>query len=155
LAIEHRNIPDNERHEPKGISTAIAGQVYRSNGAASGVWKDEIISLSGVIADVSTPSSILIPIPSNCVALRIKSILGGAITGSDPTITVSRGGDSAVLGTYPIPFTSSAEGTTVNTVLSVNNDLVMDTHNYIKIATDGASSTAIPLYISIKVRVTE
>lgn len=32
MAIEHRNIPDAQRHEPKGASTAAAGTVLSANG---------------------------------------------------------------------------------------------------------------------------
>ena len=35
---EHVDIADGERHEPKGASTATSGQVYVSDGAASGSW---------------------------------------------------------------------------------------------------------------------
>lgn len=38
MATEHNTITDPEIHEPKGASTALAGQVYVSNGAASGSW---------------------------------------------------------------------------------------------------------------------
>jgi hypothetical protein len=38
MAIEHVNISDGERHEPKGISTAALGKVYQADGAASGAW---------------------------------------------------------------------------------------------------------------------
>lgn len=33
--MEHRLIPDSERHEPKGASTALGGQVVKSNGDGS------------------------------------------------------------------------------------------------------------------------
>jgi hypothetical protein len=36
--IQHSAIPDGQRHEPKGISTASSGQVYVANGAGSGEW---------------------------------------------------------------------------------------------------------------------
>jgi hypothetical protein len=36
--MQHVDILDPYRHEPKGISTATAGQIYIANGAASGVW---------------------------------------------------------------------------------------------------------------------
>jgi hypothetical protein len=39
LAIQHASIPDGQRHEPKGISTATASQVYVANGATSGAWR--------------------------------------------------------------------------------------------------------------------
>lgn len=36
--IQHRDIPDAQRHEPKGASTAAAGTAYVSDGAGSGSW---------------------------------------------------------------------------------------------------------------------
>lgn len=39
MTIEHRLIPDAERHEPKGASSAFSGQVYVSNGSQSGAWR--------------------------------------------------------------------------------------------------------------------
>ena len=36
--IQHKDIVDAERHEPKGISTAAANTVYMSNGSATGSW---------------------------------------------------------------------------------------------------------------------
>jgi FlaG/FlaF family flagellin (archaellin) len=37
--MQHRDIPDGQRHEPKGISTASEGDVYVANGNGSGEWK--------------------------------------------------------------------------------------------------------------------
>lgn len=39
MSIEHKNLSDAERHEPKGASTAAAGDIYISDGAGSGNWK--------------------------------------------------------------------------------------------------------------------
>jgi hypothetical protein len=38
MAIEHKDIPDAQRHEPKGISAATNKQVYLANGSGSGIW---------------------------------------------------------------------------------------------------------------------
>lgn len=38
MAVEHRNLPDNALHEPKGASSAGADRVYISNGSGSGSW---------------------------------------------------------------------------------------------------------------------
>ena len=38
MPTEHVNIPDGERHEPKGADSATSGQVYVSDGANSGSW---------------------------------------------------------------------------------------------------------------------
>lgn len=40
--MQHRDIPDGQRHEPKGISTASAGQVYVANGNGSGSWQSAL-----------------------------------------------------------------------------------------------------------------
>jgi len=39
MTIEHKDIPDTDRHEPKGVSIAVANSVYVANGAAAGIWK--------------------------------------------------------------------------------------------------------------------
>ena len=36
--IEHKNITDNNIHEPKGASTADEGEIYIADGAGSGTW---------------------------------------------------------------------------------------------------------------------
>lgn len=38
MTVLHRNLTGAELHEPKGISTASAGQLYIANGNGSGVW---------------------------------------------------------------------------------------------------------------------
>jgi hypothetical protein len=40
--VEHKNLADSERHEPKGISVATAGEVYFADGAAGGDWRPVI-----------------------------------------------------------------------------------------------------------------
>lgn len=39
MAIQHKDIPDSGRHEPKGASTAVSGTVLTSNGDGSTSWK--------------------------------------------------------------------------------------------------------------------
>lgn len=41
MTIEHAAITDPEIHEPKGISTALDGQVYVCNGSGSGTWMSQ------------------------------------------------------------------------------------------------------------------
>lgn len=36
--MEHKDIPDNELHEPKGAVNALQGTFYKSNGQGSGSW---------------------------------------------------------------------------------------------------------------------
>jgi hypothetical protein len=39
--VEHVDIADGERHEPKGAAAALVGQFYVSDGAQSGAWRYE------------------------------------------------------------------------------------------------------------------
>ena len=148
---EHVDIADGERHEPKGASTATVGQVYVSDGAASGSWEDFAYDINTMLTDVSAPSFVLVPILNDSVVTQIKYVLGAAITVANSTITVTRGGGSA-MGTQVITQAASAEGTTFTQTPSGNNDITAATHHYIKIATDGASTTTAPLYITVRCR---
>jgi hypothetical protein len=38
MTIQHSAITDPNIHEPKGISSAALGKIYRSNGSGSGTW---------------------------------------------------------------------------------------------------------------------
>jgi hypothetical protein len=38
MAIQHRDIPEDGLHEPKGVSGASSGEVYVADGAGSGSW---------------------------------------------------------------------------------------------------------------------
>lgn len=52
MAIQHKDIADEERHEPKGASDAGLGSVYISDGQGSGIWKKmDVSSLSGLFGD--------------------------------------------------------------------------------------------------------
>jgi hypothetical protein len=39
MTIEHKDLPNSELHEPKGVDTAISGTTYTSNGVGSGTWE--------------------------------------------------------------------------------------------------------------------
>mgnify|MGYP003672594646 CR=1 FL=1 len=40
MTVQHKDIPNDGLHEPKGASTASLGQAYLSDGAGSGIWSD-------------------------------------------------------------------------------------------------------------------
>lgn len=152
MSIQHRNIPDPERHEPKGIAAAAVDTVYSANGAGTGSWKELPFVITAKLDDVSNPSFVLVPIPFNLVVQSIRLVLGNAITVANSVITVTRS-DAATMGTTNIPYSASAEGTVVDLVPSGNNTITASTQKYIKIATDGGSTTTAPLFISLKCKV--
>lgn len=38
MTIQHKDIPDTNLHEPKGVATAAAGDIYVADGLGSGTW---------------------------------------------------------------------------------------------------------------------
>ena len=43
MTIQHNIITDPDLHEPKGVSSASAGTIYKANGTGSGSWDYPII----------------------------------------------------------------------------------------------------------------
>lgn len=88
MTILHVNIPDADRHEPKGVSTATAGQVYVADGAASGSWKDMFV--------IYTPSLSPAIVAANTTAEQTFTISG--LTTSNVPISVIKPTAQAGLG---------------------------------------------------------
>ncbi len=157
----HKDLTGTDLHEPKGAAAAAANYLYVANGAGSGTWKKIAIDsvdltsidspnafrLTSILADVSTASFILIPIPFNATFDSARLVLHGAITTADSVVTFTRNDGSSFGSTVTIAFTGSAEGTGFNFTSTINQTITGP--GYIKIATDGASSTAQPLYVTV------
>lgn len=61
--INHSAIPDPYIHEPKGISTASAGQVYVSDGLGSGNWRENHRYIGAYLAfNAASPYSLSVGI---------------------------------------------------------------------------------------------
>lgn len=150
--VEHVNIADGQRHEPKGISSASSGTVYVANGSGSGAWS----TLSGqavitaVIDDVSTAGTVYLPCPIAGTITQVTTVLGGAISGSDSTLTI-RNSAGASAGTITVTESGSAAGD-VDTVSPTTNNAV-SAGSFMSIETDGASTGTAKVYVSMLVQV--
>ncbi len=180
MATLHSTITGADNHEPKGVESATAGQVYRANGVGSGTWSQhpaaEVVVvdpnnvftgtdvetvlyelyqtqslIEGQFTDVSNVETLLLPIPFNCTVLSIKMILANAITVANSIVTVTRS-DGAAMGSQTIAFAGSAEGTTFNFVPSGNQNFIGGTHNYIKLVSDGGATTTSKMYVQALVK---
>lgn len=80
MSIQHLNIPDAQIHEPKGVVSASAGQVYVANGSGSGVWKKpDSATLAGMSGDGGSTN--LIPISNGSNGFTFKRRAGyGSMT---------------------------------------------------------------------------
>ena len=161
----HSSLTGSDLHEPKGISSASADTVYVADGAGSGTWEKitndslagdtvRLRHLNAVLPDVSASSSVLIPLPDACTVLSIIYILGGPITVANASVSVARGNGSSLGAATSILYSSSAEGDRYTFTPSANNSFT-GTGSYLKISSNGGSTTASPLYIVVRYELSE
>lgn len=175
MATEHSAITDPEIHEPKGAAAASADTVYQADGAGSGAWAkidmdnidqaalltfindnidDKDIDLTGSfflmteLADVSTASSILVPVINNCTLVSASLVLAGAIATANASVTFVNSAAASMGAAVTITQAGSAEGSTFTFTATGNNVFVGPT--WFKISTDGASDNAVKLFITCK-----
>ena len=65
--IEHKDLPDELCHEPKGASTASVGEVYVADGEGSGEFKKVPVSSLDII--VSTVEDMIQPVVPSTVSI--------------------------------------------------------------------------------------
>jgi len=138
--VNHSALTDPYLHEPKGAAAATSGQVYVANGSGSGTWttKESLVELSleGYIENISSASTVYVPIPFSGTVVKVVTVLEASIGSADATITVSNAA-AASMGTITVAFTGSAAGDVDTLVPSSNNTVAAE--SFITIATDGAS----------------
>lgn len=149
----HQNLTGSDLHQPKGADTASANTLLMANGSGSTSWAKITASnidttikninkyvLTAQIDDVSTADFLLIPCPDACTFNKATFILNTGITGTDSTVTFVNSTGPTTVGTLTITQSGSAEGSRFTFTASSNNTFSAGT--YLKISTDGASSTA-------------
>ena len=140
--VNHKDLPESELHEPKGVSTASNGTSYVSNGSGSGTWKQAPYKyvLTHEITDFKTPHSHYHVVPIGGTIVKIYSIIDQAFTGSDEIITFKRNGSAIVGATITIEQASSAAGTIDSSIPSSNN--VVSEGDIIELIGNGGSTSA-------------
>lgn len=172
--VQHSALTDPQIHEPKGAAAASVDTVYVANGAGSGAWQkieadqidiadlnteiqadldDGTLDITGqwyvtvVMADVSAAGFVLVPVLKTSTFLRARVVLSTGITAADSVLTFTRNGADAQ-GTLTLVNAASAEGTGFSFTPSGNATVTGP--GYIKIASDGASSTTSIGYILLE-----
>jgi hypothetical protein len=145
----HSALTGTDLHEPKGVAAAATGKVYLSNGAGSGSWVVPPFTVSGVIDDVSTASTIYLPIPYAGTVTKVVTVLAGSLTTANATVTV-RNAAAASMGTLTITQSGSAAGD-IDVLNPVSNNTVTN-DSRISVETDGASDTTRKLFVTVYIQ---
>lgn len=151
---EHRLLTGSALHEPKGVESATAGQVYVANGTGSGVWTDKDasnltlnrFSLSGTIPDVSEATSFYSAVPSKSNLTKAFLVLSGTITGANSIVTIYKNG-IAQTPTITVPFTGSGPG--VTQTINISPVITFNEGDVIRLASDGGSTGSQTLAVSL------
>lgn len=160
----HSSLTGSELHENKGVSTASDNTVASATSGAT-VWRKVNTSMvdgtsifntnravfQAVLTDVSTAETIYIAIPFACTVTRVVSVLQGAISGADATVTCRDNGGTS-MGTLTVAYSGSAAGDVDILTPSTNN--TFSANQRMAIQTDGASTDAQKLFLTVYVTAT-
>lgn len=116
-----------------------------------GAFNGNNIFVTGEIADVSTASSVRIPIVDDMEGevTNVTTVLGGAIATADAVITVSKGNSS--MGTVTIANSSSAEGDT-DTLNPTSANRFVVSGDWLELTTSGASTNTVPVGFTVTIK---
>ena len=109
------------------------------------------ITLNAIIADVGTGETVWVPIPATGTITRVDTVLEGAITGADATVTVKTAAD-ATIAAVTITQSGSAAGDVDSNASPTNTAVTAGTA--IKVVSDAASTGPQRLWVSIIMSVT-
>jgi len=145
----HSSLTGTDLHEPKGVAAAGAGKVYLSDGLGSGSWVVPPYTLTTRLDDVSTASTVYIPIPFAGTVTKVVTVLEGSLTTANATVTVKNAAGSS-MGTLTITQSGSAAGD-IDTLSPVSNNTVTN-DSRISVETDGASDTTRKLFVTVYIQ---
>jgi hypothetical protein len=74
--VQHSALTDPELHEPKGASTATAGQVYVANGSGSGTWKKVTAAELDATSDPTFDDVTVDTLTANSISVSGAATLG-------------------------------------------------------------------------------
>ena len=96
----------------------------------------------------ATPVAAYIRVPFRCRLLKATGILGGAITTSDATVTLSA--NSAALASFTVTQAGSAAGQLFSA--TPPSPAYLNEDDVIVLTPSGASGVSVPMHYSISVR---
>tara|TARA_R100000742_G_C4257312_1_gene75166 strand:- start:476 stop:979 length:504 start_codon:yes stop_codon:yes gene_type:complete len=154
MTVNHKDLTGASLHEPKGVASASAHNVYVANGSGSGTWekvdKDAIntssiknlnqIVLTTDFNDIDSAHShwVVCPLAGNIT--KIYTVIHQALAGSDTTISAKIGSTLVTNGVATITQSGSAIGDVDVATPSGNNTVTAG--QAIELISNGGTSTS-------------
>jgi len=124
---------------------------FKSHISAGGGVSGHKNSVTVLIADVSTAETLYVALPA-CTVKKITSVLSGAITDADATVTAYRDAVALTDGVITLEVTGSGPGVMDSCEPSANN--VFDGTHYLKLVGGGESTGVVPVLVTIEFVIT-
>lgn len=144
--IQHDALTGAELHEPLGVDTANANEVYLADGAGSGDWTPTWDTYTVTLTDISTADKLYIPIAHSGTVSKVIVALYGTIATANAVITPKDAAGSS-METVTVPYSGSAAGDVVAAAVSTNNTVTAD--SFMTVETNGASTNTIRATITV------
>ena len=108
--VQHKDLPEAQLHEPKGISTAANRQVYVANGSGTGAWaKVKSENLEGLTGDGGVANKVIVTNGTGGFASYTKNAYGVmGITNNSNNFVVTAASDATLQSTADYVLFSGA-----------------------------------------------
>lgn len=146
---EHSTLPSVSVHEPKHITSGVigdSGKVITSSSSSNSTSEYRLLDASEITAvidyvnvamtDIGTAKSVWVVAPNAGSVVSFSSVIGGALTGSDETITMEIATVAVTNGVITVTQSGSAAGdvdtvapTAANTVATAQSIEIMTAGN--------------------------
>lgn len=144
----HASLTGANLHEPKGVSTATAGEVYHADGAGSGAWYTPVVYLQQGIQDGSAAGSYWLPSPVAGLVTKAIITVDKAFS-ADQDIVLEIGGVAVTNGTISLLTAGSAAGSTFTATPTALNSI--GANQPIEVVNPGGSAAAFIASVIIEV----
>lgn len=151
--VQHKDLPNAQLHEPKGVSAASVDTAYVANGAGSGTWQAAPYqyALNVRLTDLSTASDTYVVVPVGGKVAKIYTVIENAITTADANLTFRINATLITSSAIVVTQVGSAAGDVDNSTPSALNTVVAG--DKLKVTTDGASDTTCAVNLTFLIKV--
>lgn len=151
--VQHKDLPNAQLHEPKGVNSASVDTAYVANGAGSGTWKAAPYqyALTVQLADLSTASDAWVVVPVGGTVAKIYTVIDAAITTADANLTFKINATTITSSGITVTQSGSAAGDVDSSTPSALNTVVAG--DKLRVTTDGASDTTCKVTVTFLIKV--
>lgn len=147
MPIEHVDIPDGERHEPKGADAALPASVYVADGVGAGAWSwpQSLVSVRFPLVATADTKYLALPFAGTIVGISVA--VEDVLTTPDTVLSFDIEGTGVTDGDVTLAFSGSAAGDVFTSTPTANNAFAAN--QAVGITSDGAGGGGGDAYVTL------